>query len=44
MGSMLRRMKDLNGFTIGATDGDIGQVETCCFDDASFTMASGGRH
>jgi hypothetical protein len=38
MGSMLRSMKDLNGFTIGATDGDIGQVETCYFDDASFTV------
>jgi PRC-barrel domain len=38
MGSMLRSMKDLNGFTIGATDGDIGQVETWYFDDASFTV------
>lgn len=38
MGSMLRSMKDLTGFTIGATDGDIGQVETCYFDDASFTV------
>jgi hypothetical protein len=38
MGSMLRSMKDLDGFTIGATDGDIGQVATCYFDDASFTV------
>jgi hypothetical protein len=38
MGSMLRSMKALTGFTIGATDGDLGQVETCYFDDASFTV------
>lgn len=35
---MLRSMKDLKGFTIGATDGDIGQVEAFYFDDASFTV------
>jgi hypothetical protein len=31
-------MTDLKGFTIGATDGDIGQVEAFYFDDASFTV------
>ena len=35
---MLRSMKDLNGFTIGATDGDIGKVAGCYFDDASYTV------
>ena len=35
---MLRSMKDLKGFTIGATDGDIGQVEAFYFDDTSFTV------
>jgi hypothetical protein len=31
-------MNDLQGFTIGATDGDIGQVDAFYFDDASFTV------
>jgi len=36
---MLRSMKkDFRGFTIGATDGDIGKVEEFYFDDASFTV------
>ena len=36
---MLRSMKkDLRGFTVGATDGDIGHVEEFYFDDASFTV------
>ena len=35
---MLRSMTDLKGFTIGAIDGDIGQVEAFYFDDASFTV------
>jgi hypothetical protein len=35
---MLRSMKALNGFTIGATDGDIGTVTECYFDDLSFTV------
>lgn len=35
---MLRSMKDLQGFTIGASDGDIGQVTAFYFDDASFTV------
>ena len=35
---MLRSMKGLTGFTIGATDGDIGRVDACYFDDASFTV------
>ena len=30
---MLRRMKDLEGYTIGATDGIIGQVKDFYFDD-----------
>jgi hypothetical protein len=38
-GTMLRSMKkDLRGFTVGATDGDIGKVEEFYFDDASFTV------
>jgi len=35
---MLRSMNDLRGFTIGATDGDIGRVEAFYFDDTSFTV------
>jgi hypothetical protein len=35
---MLRSMTDLQGFTIGATDGDIGRVEAFYFDDTSFTV------
>jgi len=36
---MLRSMKnDLRGFTVGATDGDIGAVEEFYFDDTSFTV------
>lgn len=35
---MLRSMHDLQGFTIGATDGDIGRVEAFYFDDTSFTV------
>ena len=35
---MLRSMKDLEGFTIGATDGDIGTVKEFYFDDVSFTV------
>ena len=35
---MLRSMNDLTGFTIGATDGDIGQVEAFYFDDVCFTI------
>ncbi|MBE3064674.1 MAG: PRC-barrel domain containing protein, partial [Spirochaetes bacterium] len=35
---MLRSMKDLHGFTIGATDGDIGTVIGCFFDDLSYTV------
>jgi hypothetical protein len=31
-------MKDLNGFTIGASDGDIGTVKECYFDDVTFTV------
>jgi PRC-barrel domain len=36
--TMLRSMKDLMGFTIGATDGDIGRVDAWYFDDATFTV------
>jgi hypothetical protein len=36
---MVRSMKkDLRGFTIGATDGDIGTVDEFYFDDTSFTV------
>jgi uncharacterized protein YrrD len=35
---MLRSMKDLHGFTIGATDGDIGTVKEFYFDDVSYTV------
>lgn len=35
---MLRSMNDLKGFTIGATDGDIGRVDAFYFDDTSFTV------
>ena len=35
---MLRSMKDVKGFTIGATDGDIGTVKEFYFDDVSFTV------
>ena len=35
---MLRSMKDLMGFTIGATDGGIGRVAAGYFDDATFTV------
>ncbi len=30
---MLRSMKDLHGFAIHASDGDIGRVADCLFDD-----------
>ena len=35
---MLRSVNDLKGFTIGATDGEIGRVEAFYFDDTSFTI------
>ncbi len=35
---MLRTMKDLHGFTIGASDGDIGSVKDFYFDDVSYTV------
>ena len=35
---MLRSMGKMKGFTIGATDGDIGRVESFYFDDESFTV------
>ena len=35
---MLRNMKELHGFTIGATDGDIGSVKEFYFDDVSYTV------
>jgi len=35
---MLRSMNGLLGFTIAATDGDIGGVEAFYFDDTSFTI------
>jgi PRC-barrel domain len=36
--AMLRSMNALTGFTIGATDGDIGTVAAFYFDDLSFTV------
>ena len=35
---MLRSVNGLRAFTIGATDGDIGQVEAFYFDDTCFTI------
>jgi uncharacterized protein YrrD len=35
---MLRRVKDLRGFAISATDGDIGQVDDVYFDDEAWTV------
>ena len=35
---MLRSIKDLSGFAIGATDGDIGTVKECFFDDLTYTV------
>jgi len=35
---MLRSVKHLDGFKIRATDGDIGTVTECYFDDVSFTV------
>jgi hypothetical protein len=36
--SMLRSAKSLVGFTIGASDGDMGRVETLYFDDQQWTV------
>jgi|WetSurMetagenome_2_1015567.scaffolds.fasta_scaffold786104_1 hypothetical protein len=35
---MLRSLKDLRGFAIGAIDGAIGTITECYFDDASLTV------
>jgi len=35
---MLRSVNALRGFTIGATDGEVGRVEAFYFDDTSFTI------
>jgi hypothetical protein len=35
---MLRRVRDLQSFTIGATDGDIGKVDDIYFEDTSWTV------
>jgi sporulation protein YlmC with PRC-barrel domain len=35
---MLRRVKELHGFTIHAKDGEIGKVEDVFFDDAQWTV------
>lgn len=34
----LRRLRDLEGYSIGATDGDVGSVEDVYFDDESWTV------
>lgn len=35
---MLRSINDLKGYTLGATDGDIGEVTECYFDDDKWTV------
>ena len=35
---MLRSVNDLRGFSIGATDGDVGQVDEFYFDDEHWTV------
>jgi PRC-barrel domain protein len=35
---MLRKMKDLKSFAIGAKDGDIGEVYDFIFDDKNWTV------
>jgi hypothetical protein len=35
---MLRLAKDLNSFTLGARDGEIGKVKEFYFDDRSWTV------
>lgn len=35
---MLRKMKDLKGFAIGAKDGDIGEANDFIFDDKNWTV------
>jgi len=39
---MLRSLKELYRFAIGATDGDIGTVKECYFDDVSQLLDSSG--
>src|SRR4030095_14179074 len=35
---MLRKLKDLKGFSIGARDGDIGEANDFIFDDKNWTV------
>jgi hypothetical protein len=35
---ILRRVRELQGYTIGATDGDVGSIEDVYFDDQSWTI------
>ena len=37
-GTMLRSAKELRGYAIGASDGDIGQVDDLYFDDEAWVM------
>jgi sporulation protein YlmC with PRC-barrel domain len=37
---MLRSANDLHGFSIGATDGDVGQIEAFYFDPLKWTVCS----
>ena len=45
---MLRRAKELNGFTVQATDGAAGKIRDICFDDQDWIVRylvvdTGGR-
>jgi uncharacterized protein YrrD len=35
---MLRSLQDLEGYTIAATDGDVGEVKDCYFDDEAWVV------
>ena len=39
-----KSVKDLKGYAIGATDGDIGKLDDFYFDDEAWTIRTGGRH
>jgi hypothetical protein len=35
---MLRSIKDLEGYTVSGTDGDVGHVKDCYFDDEAWVV------